>query len=105
LYLDISLPAGASFEQSLPASHNAFVYVYRGEVDIGATHVCGILYSAFPKYFEPPTAAGISGSVEVLRRVGEKAAQHGITIGLNTQDDHRGGAGLPVRQVRRLSGL
>ena len=50
--------------------------------DIGATHVCGILYSAFQKYAEPPTAAGISGSVEVLRRVGEKAAQHGITIGL-----------------------
>ena len=50
--------------------------------DIGATHVCGILYSAFQKYFEPPTEAGIAGSVEVLRRVGEKAAQHGITIGL-----------------------
>jgi len=50
--------------------------------DIGATHVCGILYSAFQKYFKPPTEAGIAGSVEVLRRVGEKAAQHGITIGL-----------------------
>src|SRR6478735_1511799 len=42
--------------------------------DIGATHVCGILYSAFQKYFEPPTAAGISGSVDVLRRIGEQAA-------------------------------
>jgi len=50
--------------------------------DIGATHVCGILYSAFQKYFEPPTEAGIAGSVEVLRRIGEAAAQHGITIGL-----------------------
>src|SRR4029079_14665690 len=50
--------------------------------DIGATHVCGILYSAFQKYFEPPTAARISGAVEVLRRFGEQAAQHGITIGL-----------------------
>ena len=50
--------------------------------DVGATHVCGILYSAFQKYFEPPTPAGIAGSVEVLRRVGEKAEQHGITIGL-----------------------
>jgi len=39
LYLDIELPAGASFEQALPAGHNAFVYVYRGGVDIGATHV------------------------------------------------------------------
>jgi redox-sensitive bicupin YhaK (pirin superfamily) len=39
LYLDIELPAGSSFEQALPASHNAFVYVYRGGVDVGATHV------------------------------------------------------------------
>ncbi len=32
LYLDIALPAGAVFEQSLPAGHNAFFYVFRGEV-------------------------------------------------------------------------
>jgi redox-sensitive bicupin YhaK (pirin superfamily) len=32
LYLDIHLPAGVAFEQSLPAGHNAFFYVYRGEV-------------------------------------------------------------------------
>jgi D-psicose/D-tagatose/L-ribulose 3-epimerase len=50
--------------------------------EIGATHVCGILYSAFQKYFKPPTEKGIAGSVEVLRRVGEQAARHGITIGL-----------------------
>lgn len=34
LYLDIHLPANASFEQPVPASHNAFVYVYRGAVSI-----------------------------------------------------------------------
>ncbi|ALK96928.1 pirin [Massilia sp. WF1] len=32
LYLDIDLPAGETFEQALPAGHNAFFYVYRGEV-------------------------------------------------------------------------
>ncbi|MFS2017416.1 pirin family protein [Massilia sp. CT11-108] len=32
LYLDIGLPAGATFEQALPAGHNAFLYVFRGEV-------------------------------------------------------------------------
>jgi redox-sensitive bicupin YhaK (pirin superfamily) len=32
LYLDIELPEGATFEQPLPAGHNAFFYVYRGEV-------------------------------------------------------------------------
>jgi len=39
LYLDIHLPAGARFAQSLPATHNAFVYVYRGEVGIGGVKV------------------------------------------------------------------
>jgi redox-sensitive bicupin YhaK (pirin superfamily) len=32
LYLDIDLPAGATFEQPLPVGHNAFLYVFRGEV-------------------------------------------------------------------------
>ncbi|MFL6675279.1 MAG: pirin family protein [Massilia sp.] len=34
LYLDIELPEGASFEQLLPAGHNAFIYVFRGEVAV-----------------------------------------------------------------------
>jgi redox-sensitive bicupin YhaK (pirin superfamily) len=38
-YLDLHLPAGASFEQALPASHNAFVYVYRGAVSLGGQAV------------------------------------------------------------------
>jgi redox-sensitive bicupin YhaK (pirin superfamily) len=32
LYLDIHLPQGVEFEQPLAAGHNAFFYVYRGEV-------------------------------------------------------------------------
>ena len=39
LYLDLQLPAGASFTQTLPAGHNAFVYVYRGELTLGDTPV------------------------------------------------------------------
>ncbi len=39
LYLDIHLPAGARFEQTLPEGHNAFVYVYRGGLTIGGTAV------------------------------------------------------------------
>ena len=39
LYLDIHLPAGARFEQALPAGHNAFLYVYRGAVKSGDTDV------------------------------------------------------------------
>ena len=39
LYLDLHLAPNARFEQPLPASHNAFVYVYRGGVTIGARQV------------------------------------------------------------------
>ena len=39
LYLDLHLPAGSAFEQPLPAEHNAFVYVYRGEVRIAGQAV------------------------------------------------------------------
>lgn len=39
LYLDLELPAGAVFSQPLSAEHNAFVYVYRGEVELGAARL------------------------------------------------------------------
>ncbi|MGH8320502.1 MAG: pirin family protein [Gammaproteobacteria bacterium] len=51
LYLDITLTAGARFEQAIPAGHNAFLYVYEGEVTVDgsaqtlATHAAGILDS------------------------------------------------------------
>src|SRR3546814_3162925 len=34
-YLDVHLPAGASFVQPVPGGHNAFVYAYAGAADIG----------------------------------------------------------------------
>jgi redox-sensitive bicupin YhaK (pirin superfamily) len=39
VYLDIHLPAGAAFGQALPASHNAFLYVYRGDVTVAGSRV------------------------------------------------------------------
>ena len=39
LYLDLHLEPGTSFEQALPAAHNAFVYVYRGGVNIEGADV------------------------------------------------------------------
>jgi redox-sensitive bicupin YhaK (pirin superfamily) len=39
VYLDLHLQPGASFAQPLPASHNAFVYVYRGSLAIAGTEV------------------------------------------------------------------
>ena len=39
LYLDLHLDAGAAFEQPLPESHNAFLYVYRGSLVVRAQPV------------------------------------------------------------------
>lgn len=39
LYLDLHFDQGSSFAQNLPATHNAFVYVYRGALRIGDTEV------------------------------------------------------------------
>jgi redox-sensitive bicupin YhaK (pirin superfamily) len=39
LYLDIHVPAGVTFSTAIPATHNAFIYVYRGAVEVGGVRV------------------------------------------------------------------
>jgi quercetin 2,3-dioxygenase len=41
LYLDVSVPANARFEHPVPAGHNAFVYVFEGEGEIGGEGTSG----------------------------------------------------------------
>lgn len=50
--------------------------------DLGATHVCGIIHSAFQKNSVPTTPAGVSMAVDFLGQVAEIAAKSGITLGL-----------------------
>jgi hypothetical protein len=89
LYLDIHLPAGTRFAQSLPPGHNAFVYVYRGEA--------GIAGQVLPKQrmailANDALADGViidaSGATKVLlvagRPLGEPIAQYGPFV-MNTQ--------------------
>jgi hypothetical protein len=38
LYLDVALPAGEYFSESIPVGHNAFVYVIEGEVEVIGDH-------------------------------------------------------------------
>ena len=39
IYLDVHMPTGSRFEQALPAGHNVFVYIYRGQVSIAGQAV------------------------------------------------------------------
>ncbi|NKJ06687.1 sugar phosphate isomerase/epimerase family protein [Rhizobium sp. SG741] len=48
--------------------------------DCGGEYIGGILHSAFGKYSEPTTAAGVAQSVEILRQVAETAARSHITL-------------------------
>ncbi|NLS16619.1 sugar phosphate isomerase/epimerase [Rhizobium sp. P40RR-XXII] len=48
--------------------------------DCGGEYIGGILHSAFGKYTEPTTAAGVAQSADILRQVAETAAKSNITL-------------------------
>ena len=90
LYLDVHLAPTARFEQVLPASHNAFVYVYRGEAHVGQTLVrrqrMAILANT-PGCDGVSLTAGTEGARLILvagQSLGEPIAQHGPFV-MNTQ--------------------
>lgn len=91
LYLDIHLPAGGVFSTALPATHNAFVYVYRGAVEIGGTLVqsrrMGILGNT-PEADGVTLAATQDARLLLVagRPLNEPIMQHGPFV-MNTQEE------------------
>lgn len=89
LYLDLHLPAGASFSQALPAGHTAFVYVYRGAVRIGNDDVPAQRMAILGNDAECDgltlSAAGESRALLIAGKpLGEPIAQYGPFV-MNTQ--------------------
>jgi D-psicose/D-tagatose/L-ribulose 3-epimerase len=74
--------------------------------DTGATHVCGIIHSAFQKNTVPTTAAGVAMSVDILQQVAETAAASGITLGLEVVNRYESNvlntASQAVELIRRI---
>lgn len=89
LYLDLHIPAGASFSHALPADFNAFLYVYRGELAVGEKHVPQQRMGIFKNvgdgvvlHAEAPTRALLIAG-HPLR---EPIAQYGPFV-MNTQEE------------------
>ena len=92
LYLDVHLEPGARLEQPLPAAHNAFVYVYRGDLAIADTVVrrqrMAILANT-PGSDGTVLQAGPEGARAILvagAPLNEPIAQHGPFV-MNTQQE------------------
>lgn len=91
LYLDLEIPAGARFAKALPPSHNAFVYVYRGGLQIGDTQVpvqrMAILTNdADSDGVELEATAATRALLISGKPLGEPIAQYGPFV-MNTKDE------------------
>ncbi len=92
LYLDVTLPPGTTFEQDVPAQHNACAYVFEGNARVPGTTGDGAVLrrgqlAVLGAGDSIQIVAGASGArflVLAARPLGEPIARHGPLV-MNTQ--------------------
>ena len=87
LYLDVVLAANDMFEAPLPATRNAFAYLYEGSVSIGALTLPEHAVGVFGPGDTVRVVAGAGGArllVIAGRPIGEPIVQHGPFV-MNTR--------------------
>jgi D-psicose/D-tagatose/L-ribulose 3-epimerase len=70
--------------------------------ELGAEHLCGIIYSAMRKYMEPATPAGVANSQAVIGRIAERARQAGITVSVEVTNRYESNVLNTARQAREF---
>lgn len=93
LYLDLHFSGEQTFQQALPAAHNAFVYVYRGELTVlGQNHAMAVPLqhmAILGKEGDGVRLQGQAGTRAVLIAgcpLGEAIAQYGPFV-MNTREE------------------
>lgn len=93
LYLDLQFSGDQTFSQPLPISHNAFVYVYRGELDVlgaqGTSTVPAQRMGILANAGDGVTLRGQSGTRALLmagQPLNEPIAQYGPFV-MNTREE------------------
>ena len=94
LYLDIHLPAGSTFSTAVPEGHNAFIYVYRGAVNVEGVEVASQRMGIFHNTAEADgvtVTAGMEPARLILvagKPLNEPIVQYGPFV-MNTQQQIR----------------
>ena len=89
LYLDVTVPPGGIFTESLPVDHNAFVFVMEGQTRIGGQVLEREQLAALTQGATVPVAAGDEGARFLLvagRPLREPVARGGPFV-MNTRDE------------------
>jgi D-psicose/D-tagatose/L-ribulose 3-epimerase len=102
----LGLTAGTDISSEDPDAVRAGEDLLNRAVDVlaelGAEHLCGVIYSAMQKYLQPATPRGIENSRAVIGRVAARAAGAGIRVSVEVTNRYESNVLNTARQAREF---